>query len=180
MPCGATVETNGLKSWVMALSGELSITNVCDLLVAGEPGLDEHAPSPAARMAAAATVMSLLGFSGLPVIFVFPVVGRVWQAPLGARGSQPVMSPPPCRPARSSGAATSRRQHAASRRAETRCRAGLSRRQRSSASGHRGLNGQPCADDLACPDRRPFLAAPSRSALPRLSGSGAEATSSWV
>jgi hypothetical protein len=33
MPCGATVDTNGLKSWVIVVSGELSITSVFEFVV---------------------------------------------------------------------------------------------------------------------------------------------------
>jgi hypothetical protein len=81
MPWGAAVETNGLKSWVIVLSGELSMTSCWDLLVVDEPvpelAADEHAPSPAARRPAAATMMSLLWLSDLLVIFVFPVVRKV-------------------------------------------------------------------------------------------------------
>jgi hypothetical protein len=66
----------------MVLSGELSITSVCDLGVFEAPvpdelAPDEHAPSPAARMPAAATVMSLLWLTSLVVISVFPIVKRV-------------------------------------------------------------------------------------------------------
>ncbi len=64
MPCGAAVGTNGLKSWVIVLSGELSMTRVPEApeleepppppLVAPEP----HALSPAASSPAAATTVS--------------------------------------------------------------------------------------------------------------------------
>ena len=54
-----------------------------------------------------------------------------------------VVRPPPGSPGTSSGAAASRRQQAAARVAVMGSRAGSSSRQRSSASGHLGLNGQP-------------------------------------
>ena len=59
MPCGAAVDTNGLKSWVMVVSGELSMTRVSDDLDEvdfDEPGagVDEHAATPAASRPTAA------------------------------------------------------------------------------------------------------------------------------
>jgi hypothetical protein len=63
MPCGAAVETNGLKSSVIELSGELSITSVFDfdelLLVFDDPD-EPHAPSPIASRPAVATAASPL------------------------------------------------------------------------------------------------------------------------
>ena len=78
------------------------------------------------------------------------------------------------------GAVTSSRQQAADREGVT-CRiGGLSWRHRSSANSHLGLNGHPFSAVLAASGGLPLLFAPERSVLPRLSGSGAEATSSWV
>src|SRR5215469_16575306 len=94
-------------------------------------------------------------------------------------------------------AATSSRQQAAARTAVICCSAGFSWRHLSTASGHLVLNGQPDAAGplLAARARTtplkeagvPFgvplvvlFGVPVRRALPRLSGSGAEATSSWV
>src|SRR6185437_4309292 len=57
---------------------------------------------------------------------------------------------------------------------------GFSARQRSSASGHLGLNGQPWLAAPALPAGRPARTAPVRRVLPRLSGSGADATSNCV
>jgi hypothetical protein len=65
MPHGAPVETNGLKSWVIVVSGELSMTSVVafdpefDAFGVDEPD-DEHAPSPAASRPAAVMAMSPL------------------------------------------------------------------------------------------------------------------------
>src|SRR5258708_9099418 len=72
MPKMAWVAINGLNAWVMVLSGELSMTSV---LEEPEPDgvvevLDEHAPAPAARRAAAVTATSFLGPSNLEVISV--------------------------------------------------------------------------------------------------------------
>ena len=67
MPWGAAVDTNGLKSSVMVVSGELSMTSVFDEVALAAPeeppepdeaGVDEHAPSPAASRPAAARAMS--------------------------------------------------------------------------------------------------------------------------
>jgi hypothetical protein len=64
MPHGAPVETNGLKSSVIVVSGELSMVSV--VAVDPEPDafgvdeLDEHAPSPAASRPAAVMAMSPL------------------------------------------------------------------------------------------------------------------------
>jgi len=62
MPCGAAVGTNGLKSWVIVVSGELSMVSV--VAPVDEPdeleGLDPQAASPAASRPAAATATSLL------------------------------------------------------------------------------------------------------------------------
>jgi hypothetical protein len=67
MPCGAAVDTNGLKSWVIVVSGELSMTRVLDDLDEldfDEPdGLDEQAPSPAASRPTAAMATSPLALS---------------------------------------------------------------------------------------------------------------------
>ncbi len=63
MPCGAAVGTNGLKSWVIVLSGELSMTRVPEAPELEEPPPPEgepepHALSPAASSPAAVTTMS--------------------------------------------------------------------------------------------------------------------------
>ena len=76
MPCGATVGTNGLKSWVIALSGELSMTSVLDAPAAPpdelvEPEPDEQAPSPAASRPVTATAMSLLDLRCVVAISAF-------------------------------------------------------------------------------------------------------------
>jgi hypothetical protein len=70
------VAMNGLNDWVIVLSGELSMTSVCDVVL--EPAdvvdglLDEHAAAPAARATAAVTVTNFLGPSILVmIIFVF-------------------------------------------------------------------------------------------------------------
>jgi hypothetical protein len=70
MPCGAAVETKGLKSWVIEVSGELSMTSVFPAVLelpepelAFEPDeelLDEQAPSPAASRPTAATASTRL------------------------------------------------------------------------------------------------------------------------
>jgi hypothetical protein len=73
MPHAAWVATNGLNAWLIVLSGELSMTSVCDVpeleVLVGL--LDEHAAAPVvARTAAAVTVTSFLGPSNLLIIFV--------------------------------------------------------------------------------------------------------------
>src|SRR5579859_397823 len=70
MPQAAWVGTNGLNACVIVLSGELSITRVCDPLEFAEfaAGLDEHAPSPAARTPTAATVNRVEWLCGLLII----------------------------------------------------------------------------------------------------------------
>ena len=65
MPWGAAVDTNGLKSWVMALSGELSITSsgavaagtlACDAAKDGAPVLATK-PAPIKVAVAAASIL---------------------------------------------------------------------------------------------------------------------------
>ncbi len=80
MPCGAAVDTNGLKSSVMVVSGELSMVSVFIALAVGEPlppldgdPDDEHAPRAAASRPTAPTAMSFLGLRWLTLIFTFPV-----------------------------------------------------------------------------------------------------------
>src|SRR5215468_5725686 len=181
MPHAAWVGTNGLNAWVIVLSGELSIVSVGEELELDELGevLDEHAATPAARTATALTATSVLGPRNLLIISV-PVVAKVGYPRDVCAGELRPHVPPPCGSAITPGAATSRCQHAAARTSETRRRAGSSARQRSPANGHLGLNGQPAAAGPGLSGRRRLPSAPSRSALPRLSGSGAEATSSWV
>src|SRR5215469_15948354 len=182
MPQMAWVGTNGLNAWVIVLSGELSMTSVLEEPELFDPVvevLDPHAAAPAARRAAAAlTATSFLGPVNLEIIW-FPCP-RTVETPYFCDGGLARHVPPPCDCARMPGAATSRRQQAAARTAETRRNGGSSARQRSSASGHRGLNGQPCVAGPVVAGWRPPGAVPPRSALPRLSGSGAEATRSWV
>jgi hypothetical protein len=72
------VDTYGLKSWVIEVSGELSITRVWPVLVpddddVAEPGvveLDEHAATPAASNPADATAMNRLWFGNLLFILL--------------------------------------------------------------------------------------------------------------
>jgi hypothetical protein len=80
MPWGASVETNGLKAWVIVDSGELSMTRVFPvaLLVPVELelvlGLElelEHAASPAASRPAAPTAKSRLWRFDLLINLVF-------------------------------------------------------------------------------------------------------------
>jgi len=79
MPCGARVETNGLKACVIEVSGELSITRVFPVLVPllaeldVEPELElelEHAASPAASRPAVATAKSRLWLCDLLISLV--------------------------------------------------------------------------------------------------------------
>src|SRR6266516_1902819 len=146
MPKMAWVGTNGLNAWVIVLSGELSMMRVpeAEEFEFDEPVelLDEHAPAPAARSAAATTAASFLWPGNLEIILVFLSVERS-RAPRFLREGLRRHVPPPCDCARMPGAATSSRQQAAARTAETRRSGGSSVRQRSSASGHRALNGQP-------------------------------------
>jgi len=68
MPWGATVDTNGLKFWVMPFSGELSMTSVAPVVVLeGAELLDAQAASPAARRPVAASASALLLNLGLVV-----------------------------------------------------------------------------------------------------------------
>src|SRR5215472_18296723 len=194
MPKMAWVGTNGLNAWVIVLSGELSMVRVPEAeefeFEFDEPVelLDPHAAAPAARRAAAVTAASFLWPRNLEFILVFLSVKRS-RAPDFCGDGLARHVPPPCDCARMPGAATSSRQQAAARTAETRRSGGSSVRQRSSASGQRALNGHPVAarpapaglrPPAAVPGALPPGAVPPRSALPRLSGSGAEATSSWV
>jgi hypothetical protein len=172
----------------MVVSGELSMTRVFPVVEAlleldAELELElelEHAPSPAASKQAVAAAKSHLILCNLLISLVFlsgvsSVVDYVVEA-----------SPPSGGLETSSGAATSRCQQAAPRVSEICIRAGSSRRHWSSANGHLGLNGQPCVAapsrfcDLPAAVAAPWRRPPPRSALPRLSGSGAEATSSCV
>src|SRR5690348_5488761 len=81
MPKMAWVGTKGLNAWVIVLSGELSMMRVPeeeDDFEPDEPGeeLDEHAPAPAARSAAAATAASFLWPGNLEIILVVLSVER--------------------------------------------------------------------------------------------------------
>ena len=78
MPCGAAVDTNGLKSSVMVVSGELSMTRVLEALdLVDEPPLelfvDEHAPRPADSRPTAAIATSPLCVMCFLLISAFPV-----------------------------------------------------------------------------------------------------------
>jgi hypothetical protein len=85
MPCGAAVETKGLKSWVIEVSGELSITSVFPAVLelpepvaALEPDeelLDEQAARPAASRPTAVTASTrlLLLIGDLSVNIDFPL-----------------------------------------------------------------------------------------------------------
>src|SRR5271157_1883658 len=87
MPQGSPVGTNGLKSWVIEVSGELSMTRVFPVVVAVELELelelalvlelDEHAASPPASTAAAVTASSRLWLCNLLITFVFLSL-RLW------------------------------------------------------------------------------------------------------
>jgi hypothetical protein len=77
MPYAAWVIANGLKFWVMAVSGELSMTRVLPVVVVLvpaelelEPEL-EHAASPPASTAAAATARTRLWLCNLLILLVF-------------------------------------------------------------------------------------------------------------
>src|SRR6516165_4501683 len=76
MPKMAWVGTNGLNAWVIVLSGELSMMRVPEAeefeFEFDEPVelLDEHAPTPAARSAAAVTAASFLWPRNLEFILV--------------------------------------------------------------------------------------------------------------
>src|SRR5437899_326600 len=91
MPQMAWVGTNGLNAWVIVLSGELSMVRVPEAeefeFELGEPVelLDEHAPAPAARRAAAVTAASFLWPRNLEIIFlVFLSVEKVEGPPISA------------------------------------------------------------------------------------------------
>src|SRR5271165_1013758 len=81
MPQASPVGTNGLKSWVMEVSGELSMTRVLPVVLALELALvlelDEHAASPPASTAAAPTANSRLWLCNLLISFVFLSL-RLW------------------------------------------------------------------------------------------------------
>jgi hypothetical protein len=84
MPYAAPVDTYGLKSWVIEVSGELSITRVAaELLVPDDDddapppleALDEHAATPAASSPADATATNRLWFGNL--LFILCLSSRV-------------------------------------------------------------------------------------------------------
>jgi hypothetical protein len=81
MPKMAWVGTNGLNAWVIVLSGELSMMRVpeAEEFEFDDPVelLDEHAPTPAARRAAAVTAASFLWPRNLEFILVFLSVKKV-------------------------------------------------------------------------------------------------------
>jgi hypothetical protein len=116
MPCGAAVDIKGLKSCVIEVSGELSMTSVWEaplLLVLDEvevpvaDGVDElgefeeHAPSAAARRPTAVTASIRLPVNGLFLNIEFP---------LGCFSVRDYRESPA-----SAGAARDSRQHAAAR-----------------------------------------------------------------
>jgi hypothetical protein len=73
---GASVGKNGLKSCVIALSGELSMVMVPDAPFAElllEDGLEPHAPSPVASRPTATTAVSRRYLRYCLVISAFPV-----------------------------------------------------------------------------------------------------------
>ena len=76
MPCGAAVGTNGLKSWVMVLSGELSMTSGWELADAGAEATGSTVTRPALRMPAVATARTLRLNDVFRVNFV-PLLRRV-------------------------------------------------------------------------------------------------------
>src|SRR5216683_3282870 len=88
MPKMAWVGMNGLNAWVIVLSGELSMVRVAEEeefeLDAPVELLDEHAPAPAARRAAAVTAASFLWPRNLEIIFGFPVGRNVEGPPISA------------------------------------------------------------------------------------------------
>jgi hypothetical protein len=88
MPQMASVGMNGLNAWVIVLSGELSMVRVAEEepFELEEPVelLDEHAPAPAARRAAAVTAASFLWPRNLEFIVVFPVRRKVEGPPISA------------------------------------------------------------------------------------------------
>ena len=90
MPQMAWVGMNGLNAWVIVLSGELSMVRVAEEEEEEfEPDapvelLDEHAPAPAARRAAAVTAASFLWPRNLEIIFGFPVRRNVEGPPISA------------------------------------------------------------------------------------------------
>jgi hypothetical protein len=90
MPCGAAVDMNGLKSCVIEVSGELSMTSVWEapLLLLLDEVLDEvpeaggvlelgefeeHAPSAAARRPTVVTASIRLPVNGLFLNIEFPL-----------------------------------------------------------------------------------------------------------
>src|SRR5580698_5329551 len=173
----AAVVAYGLKSWTMLVSGELSITRVAPVLAAagvddfatGLDELDEQAATPAASRPAASTATNLLWVGNLLIFCLSFFSGYMKRQEL-ARFPSP---------------ASSRAQHAAALVSDSCSRAGFSWRQRSKTSGHLGLNGQPWVAIVSVAFTRwtrcaPAPSPPVRSVLPRLSGSGAELTSSWV
>src|SRR5690242_12751122 len=135
--------------------------------------LDPHAAAPAARSAAAVTAASFLWPRNLEFILVFLSVKRS-RAPDFCGDGLARHVPPPCDCARMPGAATSSRQQAAARTAETRRSGGSSAGQRSSASGHRALNGQPVTAGPVPAGWRPAAGVPGAVPPGAVPPSGAE------
>src|SRR5436190_5130731 len=138
MPKMAWVGTNGLNAWVIVLSGELSMMRVPEAeefeFEFDEPVelLDEHAPAPAARSAAATTAASFLWPGNLEIILVFLSVERS-RAPRFLREGLTRHVPPP--PATARGCLVRRRRAASMRPPVPRRRAAAEGRP--CGSGHR-------------------------------------------
>jgi hypothetical protein len=72
IPCGAAVETNGLKSWVMVFSGELSMMS--GGVLADEVAAGSTVSSPALSRLAVAAARTLRLDNGFP--FNLPLLKR--------------------------------------------------------------------------------------------------------
>src|SRR5215469_7415718 len=95
MPCGAAVGTNGLKSSVMELSGELSMTNVFDLdelLLFDDPD-EPHAPSPIASRPAVANAASPLCVRSFALMVTFLSPSESIPDSWGCELTDPVLTP---------------------------------------------------------------------------------------
>src|SRR6267154_1832862 len=101
MPKMAWVGMNGLNAWVIVLSGELSMVRVAEEeefeLDAPVELLDEHAPAPAARRAAAVTAASFLWPRNLEIIFWFSCPSKCRGPPDFCCGGLARHVPPPLR-----------------------------------------------------------------------------------
>src|SRR6185437_9899787 len=106
MPSGAAVETNGLKSWVMLFSGELSITSSLLPLAAlasapDDLGMfmesvgelpDAQAARPAARRPVAMSASALLLAVRLVITVDLTLIGTTQGEPTAKRVNEPSMS----------------------------------------------------------------------------------------